>query len=83
MKEKAVADAEALKEKHRFQRQEIEQVTEERDGALLKLEKLQDTFRGCFSEDGPGVSCFVRLGSKFVLNQITRDRIVICGRENT
>lgn len=56
LKEKAVADTEALTKKHHVQRQRIEQITEERDGALERLERLEVTFRGCFSEDRPGVS---------------------------
>lgn len=58
LKEKVVADAEALKKKHHVQKQKIEQITEERDGALQRLEKLEVTFRGCFSQDRPGVSPF-------------------------
>lgn len=57
-KEKAAADAGALKKKHHDQKQKIEQITEERDGALQRLEKLEVTFRGCFSQDGSGVSRF-------------------------
>lgn len=64
LKEKAVADAEALKKKNHIQRQKIEQIIEERDGALQRLEKLEVTFRGCFPGDSPGVSCSVRPGSK-------------------
>jgi len=56
LRERAVADAEALKKKHHLQRQRIGQITEERDGALQRLERLEVTFRGCFSEDRPGVS---------------------------
>lgn len=74
LKEKAVTDAEALKKKHHVQRQRIEQITEERDGALERLEKLEVTFRGCFSQDRPGVSRSARPGSEFVLNQSNRDR---------
>lgn len=59
LKEKAVADAEALRKKHHVQRQKIEEITEERDSALQRLGKLEVTFRGCFSEDRPGVSLFV------------------------
>jgi len=55
LKERAVADAETLKKKQNVQRREIEQITEERDGALQRLEKLEVTFRGCFSGDRPGV----------------------------
>ena len=62
LKEKAVADAEALKKKHHAQKQKIEQIAEERDGALQRLEKLEVTFRGCFSEGGPGVRRFVGRG---------------------
>ncbi|KAF9651119.1 hypothetical protein BDM02DRAFT_3259303, partial [Thelephora ganbajun] len=60
LKERAVADAEALKRGHHVQRQKIEQIAEERDGALQRLEKLEVTFRGCFSEDRPGSSVGVR-----------------------
>ena len=66
LKEKTVVDAEALKKKHHVQRQKIEQITEERDGALQRLEKLEVTFRGCFSGDRPGVSLSVQLGSKAI-----------------
>ena len=55
-KERAVVDAEVLMMKHHAQKQKIEQITEERDGALQRLEKLEATFRGCFSQDRPGVS---------------------------
>jgi len=74
LKEKVVADAEALKKKHHVQRQKIEQITEERDGALQRLEKLEVTFRGCFTEDRPSVSRFVQLGLWLVWNQSDRDR---------
>jgi len=82
LREKAVADREALKKKHHVQRQRIEQITEERDGALQKLETLEITIRGCFSGDRSGVSRIVRLHSKLVLNQTGCDRPVICGCEN-
>lgn len=58
LREKAVANAEALKRKHHVQRQKIEQIAEERDSALQKLEMLEVTIRGCFSGDRPGVSFF-------------------------
>ena len=64
LKEKAVADAELVKRKHHVQREKIEQITEERDDALQRLEKLEVTFRGCFPGDRPGVSRPVRLGLK-------------------
>lgn len=57
-KEKAVTDVEALKRKHHVQKQRVGQITEERDDALQRLEKLEVTFRGCFSQDRPGVSRF-------------------------
>ena len=69
LKEKAVADAEALKKKNHIQRQKIEQIIEERDGALQRLEKLEVTFRGCFPGDRPGVSRSVRPGSKNCFEQ--------------
>ena len=59
LKEKAVADAEALKKERYVHGREIGQITEERDGALQRLEKLEVTLRGCFSEDRPGVSRLV------------------------
>ena len=84
LKGKAVADVEALKKKHHVQRQEIEQITEERDTALQRLEKLELTFRGCFSEDRPGVSCSYSPHSQLLLNQGDHDRLaVIRRRENT
>ena len=61
LREKAIADTEALKKKQHVQRQKIEQITEERDDALQMLEKVETTFRGCFSGDRPGVSRFVQL----------------------
>ena len=61
LREKAVADTEALRKKHHVQRQKIEQITEEKNGALQKLETLEVTIRGCFSGDRPGVSRIVRL----------------------
>ena len=64
LREKAVADTEALRKKHHAQKREIEEVSEERDDALQRLEKLEVTFRGCFSEDRPGVSWLVRPGSE-------------------
>lgn len=70
LKEKAVVDAEALKKKHHLQRQRIEEITEERDGALQRLERLEVTFRGCFSGDKPGVGC----PSGRVSNQSNHDR---------
>jgi chromosome segregation ATPase len=60
LKEKVAADAESLKKKHNVQKQRIEQIAEERDDALQRLEKLEVTFRGCFSQDRPGVSLFGR-----------------------
>lgn len=63
IRDKAVADAEALRRKHHAQRQKIEQITEEKGDALQRLEKLEVTFRGCFSENRSGVSWLVRLGS--------------------
>ena len=68
LREKAVADAQALRKKQHVQKQKIEQITEERDGALQKLETLEVTIRGCFSGDRPGVSRSVQLCSKLVLN---------------
>ena len=76
LKEKAVVDAEALKKKHHAQKQKIEQITEERDGALQRLEKLQVTFRGCFSDDKPGVS---RYWAEIFVEPTAA---VSCGREN-
>ena len=73
LREKALADAEALKKKQHVQRQKIEEITEERDDALQRLEKLEVTFRGCFSEDRPAVSRFVQLGSKLVRSQSDRN----------
>ena len=60
LKDKVVADAEASKKKHNVQRQQIEQITEERDGALQRLEKLEVTLRGCFPENRPAVSRHIR-----------------------
>ena len=77
-KEKAVADAESLKKKHHVQKQKIEQIAEERDDALQRLERLEVTFRGCFSQDRPGVG-LVWVGS-FLLTVFVS---VVCGRENT
>ena len=74
LKEKAVADAEVVRKRHHVQRQKIEQVTEERDDALQRLEKLEVTFRGFFPGDRPGVSRPARLGPKVILNQSDRDR---------
>ena len=82
LREKAVADTEALRKKHHVQRQKIEQITEEKNGALQKLETLEVTIRGCFSGDRPGVSRIVRLLSKLVLNQTGCDRPVICRGEH-
>ena len=74
LKEKAVADAEVLKRKHHAQKQKVEQITEERDGALQMLEKLEVTFRGCFSQDRPGVSRFGRASSQLLSNQGDNNR---------
>lgn len=83
LKEKAVADAEALKKKQHLQRQKIEQITEERDGALQRLERLEVTFRGCFSEDRSGVGCLAELLPGPFRTKIITIVPVICGRENT
>ena len=64
LNERAKADAEALRKKHHAQKQKIEQITEERDGVLQRLEKLEVTFRGCFSDDRPGVSRLVGFRSE-------------------
>jgi chromosome segregation ATPase len=60
LKARAVADVETLKRRHYAQKEEIEQISEERDSAVQRLEKLEVTFRGCFSQDGPRVSPFGR-----------------------
>jgi len=73
LRERAITDAEALRKKHHLQIQKIGQITEERDDALQRLEKLEVTFRGCFSGDRPGVSRFVQLGWEIVLTQGGRD----------
>ena len=83
LKEKAVANTEALKKKHHAQKQEIEQITEERDGALQRLERLEVTFRGCFSQDRPGVSLFGCWVRSLCRTAVTVTVSVICGRENT
>ena len=83
LREKSVADTEALRKKHHAQTQRIEEITGERNGALQRLETLEGTIRGCFSGDKIGVSRFVRLCSKLVLNQSGCDRPVISGCEDT
>lgn len=60
LNEKAKGDAEALRKKHHAQRQKIEQITEERDSVSQRLEKLEVTFRGCFSDGRPGSSVGAR-----------------------